>query len=241
VTGLRERKKQRTRDALIRAAHELFVTQGYETSTIDEITAAVDVSQRTFFRYFASKEEVAVALHALIDERFLAAVRERPLGEPPLEVLRNTLDESWESIGEAVKEVVSPQLHMRMWRVIETTPALVAEQLRRSVEMEELLAAEIAEREGLDLGTDPRPRVLVAAYSGVLRAAGRSWGTGDDVSVDSVRELARTYVDQLGPALSQDWKTREGGGTPGGGASTETRSASRRGRCEQRISAKPAR
>jgi len=54
--GLRERKKQRTRDALLRAALELFTTQGYERTTVDEITEAVDVSQRTF-------EGADIALH----------------------------------------------------------------------------------------------------------------------------------------------------------------------------------
>ncbi|MFC4493107.1 TetR/AcrR family transcriptional regulator [Streptomyces ovatisporus] len=207
MTGLRERKKQRTRDSLIRAAHELFVEQGYEATTVDEIVAAVDVSQRTFFRYFTSKEEVAFALQTLVSERYLEAVRNRPPGGSPVQVLRSTLDETWESIGEAIEEVVPLPLHMQMWQIIETTPSLVAVHLRHSMEMEERLAAEIASREGLDLDTDPRPRVLVAAFSGVMRAASRCWGSGGDTTVRAARQKVETYVDQLGPALGHDWGT----------------------------------
>ena len=205
MTGLRERKKQRTRDALIRTAHELFVTKGYDATTVDEIAAAVDVSQRTFFRYFASKEDVALALQRMIDERYVTAVHERAPGEPPLELLRRTLDESWDSIGEALQEIVPIELHMRMWQVVETTPTLLAAVLRHSAEMEEQLAAEIARREGVDVDADPRPRVLVAAYSGVLRAAVRRWGASGDTSMEAVRRVVESYADRLGPALGGDW------------------------------------
>nr|WP_206324025.1 TetR family transcriptional regulator [Streptomyces sp. HNM0574] len=208
---MRERKKQRTRDALIRAAQELFVTRGYDATTVDEIADAVDVSQRTFFRYFASKEEVAFALHSLIDERYLAAVRERPPGEPPAEVLRRTLDETWQSIGEAIQEIVPLRIHMQMWQIIETTPSLVAAHLRNSVEMEEQLAAEIARREGVDLDEDPHPRVLVAAYVGVMRAAGRRWGASGEITVESARRSVESYVDHLTPALGEDWRTSRPG------------------------------
>ena len=220
VTGLRERKKQRTRDSLIRAAHELFIEQGYEATTVDEVVAAVDVSQRTFFRYFSSKEEVAFALQTLVSERYLEAVRRRPPGTSPVEVLRGTLDETWESIGEAIEEILPLRLHMQMWQIIETTPALVAVHLRHAMEMDERLAAEIARREGLDLEADPRPRVLVAAFSGVMRAASRCWSSGEDITVQAARDTVESYVDQLGPALSQDWGTT-GASSAGGGSGAE--------------------
>src|ERR1700759_3652108 len=55
---LRDRKKARTRQAIIDAAAELFATRGYEETTIADIAAAADIGTRTFFSYFASKEEV---------------------------------------------------------------------------------------------------------------------------------------------------------------------------------------
>ncbi len=63
--GLRERKKQRTRATLIDAAVELCERQGYEHTTVDQIAAIADVSPRTFSRYFATKDAIALAL---IDE-----------------------------------------------------------------------------------------------------------------------------------------------------------------------------
>ena len=74
---LRERKKQRTREALLRVAIELFTTRGYEGTTVDDIADAVGVSQRTFFRYFAGKEDAALALDEMTVARFVDAVSGR--------------------------------------------------------------------------------------------------------------------------------------------------------------------
>lgn len=204
---LRERKKQRTRDALVRAAVELFTSQGYDHTTVDAIAEAVDVSQRTFFRYFANKEEAALAVQEMTLERFVESVRERPAHEAPMEALRQAVLEGWDTLNEVVESVVPVELHLRMNRVIESTPVLLAAHLRRSAEIEETIARVLAEREGLDVDTDPRPRLTVAVFSAVIRVTERQWSTGEDFSLDAMRALTVAYLEQVGPALAGKWRT----------------------------------
>ncbi|MHC3472200.1 TetR family transcriptional regulator [Streptomyces sp. 7R007] len=205
---LRERKKQRTRDALLRAAVELFTTRGYERTTVDDIAEAVDVSQRTFFRYFSGKEEAALALQELVVARFAEAVRERPASETPLEALTQAVLEGWDSLNDSIESVVPVELYLRMYRVIESTPVLLAAHLRRNEEIEESLARVLAEREGLDVDADPRPRLAVAVFGGVMRVTERQWSTGEDFSLEAMRALTISYLQQVGPALTENWRTR---------------------------------
>ena len=205
---LRERKKQRTRDALLRAAVELFTTRGYEQTTVDDIAEAVDVSQRTFFRYFAGKEEAALALQQLAVARFVEAVRERPADEAPLAALRQAVLEGWDTLHEIIEAVVPVELYLRMYRVIESTPVLLAAHLRRNEETEDTIARVLAEREGLDVDADPRPRLAVAVFGGVMRVTERQWSTGEDFSVEAMRALTVSYLEQVGPALTESWRTR---------------------------------
>lgn len=205
--GLRELKKQRTRSALLRAALELFTTQGYEETTVDAITEAVDVSQRTFFRYFTSKEEAAFAVQDMVEELFVTAVRERPAHEAPFEALHRAVLAAWEFLGETIEQVIPVELHMRAYQMIESTPSLLAAHLRRSTEMEDEVAALIAEREGLDVDTDPRPRVAVAAFSGVMRVTGRLWGTCGDADLEALHRLTDSYLNHLRPSLAENWRS----------------------------------
>jgi AcrR family transcriptional regulator len=205
---LRERKKQRTRDALLRTALELFTTQGYEHTTVDDIADAVDVSQRTFFRYFAGKEEAALALQDVAVAHFLEAVRERPPHEAPMEALRQSVLESWDTLNDVIEAVVPIGLYLRMYQVVESTPVLLAAHLRRSVEIEEAIARILAEREGVDIDADPRPRLAVAVFGGVMRLTERQWSTGEDFSLDAMRALTVSHLEQVGPALSESWRTR---------------------------------
>lgn len=204
---LRERKKQRTRDSLLRTALELFTSQGYEHTTVDDIAAAVDVSQRTFFRYFAGKEEAALALQDMTVAHFLDAVRARPPHEPPMEALRQAVLEGWDTLNDVIEAVAPVELYLRMYQVVESTPVLLAAYLRRSVEIEEAIALILAEREGVDPDTDPRPRLAVAVFGGVMRLTERQWSTGEDFSLDAMRALTVSYLEQIGPALSESWRT----------------------------------
>lgn len=169
AAGLRERKKQKTRWALIDAALDLFLAQGYDTTTVDEIVAAVDVSQRTYFRYFAGKEDVALSVLTEYDALFVGALADRPADEPPIPALRAALDVSLTAILD------SDEAHAARFRklhgLLDRTPALAAGQLRRFAETEQAAAAIVARRAGTDLLTDPRPQLLVASFMTVVRVA----------------------------------------------------------------------
>src|ERR1700722_16558026 len=91
IPGLRERKKARTSQALEDAALELFATKGFDATTIEEIADAVEVSPRTFFRYFTSKEEVLFAKDARKEGELATFLTARPPGESVLEKLRAAL------------------------------------------------------------------------------------------------------------------------------------------------------
>src|SRR5882672_7027917 len=94
--GLRERKKQRTRETITRAAHELFATRGYHATTLPEIAEAADVSTRTIFAYFPSKEDILFSDFAVMKEALAQALAERPEGQEALETVREFILSSHE-------------------------------------------------------------------------------------------------------------------------------------------------
>jgi AcrR family transcriptional regulator len=169
LAGLRERKKQRTRLALIDAALELFLAQGYEATTIDEIVAAVEVSQRTFFRYFATKEDVVTSFLAEHDQVLEEALAARPPQERPFTALFESLRVVLRTI--AGGDPADSERFRRVRQVIEATPTLISAQMARYKAAESKLAEEIARREGVDPLGDLRPRIVVAFYSSATRIA----------------------------------------------------------------------
>ncbi|AUY51900.1 TetR family transcriptional regulator [Streptomyces sp. CB01881] len=206
--GLRERKKQQTRDALIEAAHRLFLSQGFTRTTVDEIAAAVDVSQRTFFRYFANKDEVALAVLADAEDYFIEQLRRRPAEENPIQALRAAIVESWRELGSPLHTGPgSVTSALELIAMIEESPTLLAAHLCRVTEQERVVAQVIAAREGLDPAEDLRPTVIAAVFGSVLRAAHLSWTADQEESgPDGMIALIGRYFDQLGPALAGDWR-----------------------------------
>ncbi|MFJ5232213.1 TetR/AcrR family transcriptional regulator [Kitasatospora sp. NPDC088391] len=204
--GLRERKKQRTRDSLCGAALRLFLRQGYGRTTVDEIAAEVEVSQRTFFRYFANKEEVALAVLAEAEEEFLARLRARPAGENPLEAMRGAVREVWLSLDEGRG---SASAALELFELIESTPTLLAAHLRHAIQQEVEVARVLAEREGLDPAVDLRPRLLAAVFGTVVRISHLSYAAAPDQGghdKDGMLALIERHLDQLGPALAGSWR-----------------------------------
>ncbi|MGW2252011.1 TetR family transcriptional regulator [Kitasatospora sp. NPDC001660] len=211
VPGLRERKKQQTRDALVQAAHVLFLSQGFAQTTVDEIATAVDVSQRTFFRYFANKDEVALAVMADAEDYFIECLRHRPAAETPLQALRASIVKAWRDLGSAERTGLgSIRSALELMRMIEETPTLLAAHLRRVTEQERVVVQVIAEREGLDPAEDLRPTVLAAVFASVLRAAHLSWKADQEpAGPEGMIAVIERHFDQLGPALAGHWR-----GTP---------------------------
>jgi AcrR family transcriptional regulator len=165
--SLRQRKRARTRAALIAAALELFERQGYEATTIDDIAAAADVSPRTFFRYFATKEEVALGDD--LGPEILGLLAARPADEPMLESARHVVADSLVLVTEDDRAALLARL-----RVVYRTPSLRARRWEYQLEMGRISGAALAERRGLppdDLGS----RVTAAAVFTAIEVAMDHW------------------------------------------------------------------
>ena len=172
--GLRERRRARTRDDIEAAALGLFLEHGYDATTTEEIAEAALVSPRTFFRYFASKEDVLLARGR--DEMVLAArsLAERPADEPLMDSLRELLQ-----VFAAVYGGESDRERQLCWiRLVNTTPHLAAAFLEMLHGMELVLRDFVAARLGL-AARDRRPRLVAAAFSTAFRVAAETWQESD--------------------------------------------------------------
>ena len=119
--GLRERKKQRTRQALIDAAVRLFEERGYDQTTVADIAAAAEVSTRTFFLHFPTKEAVLFADDRGRLDAGLRVIADRQPGEPARQVLLRAVFEMIDQI--AGTDLISGLGSLRA-RLLLTTPAL---------------------------------------------------------------------------------------------------------------------
>ena len=168
VAGRRERKKRETRRALRSAALQLALERGPDQVSVEEIADAVDVSVRTFFNYFSSKEEALVTWDADLRAELAEAVRARPAGEAPLTSLRHAIAGLLDGFEDKADERA-----MRM-RLVREHPSLLPRHLAAHAELERALAEAVADRLGID-GDDAYPTLVVTCAVGAMRVAVNQW------------------------------------------------------------------
>jgi AcrR family transcriptional regulator len=204
----RERKKQQTRDALVQAALHLFETKGYENTAVREITDAVDVSERTFFRYFASKEDLTLSFIGEATRGFIEALAARPPGEDPLTALRGALHAHLRRLDAGEGSFGDVRSYLSVIKIIEETPPLLAAHLRYTHDHNDEIVRLLAGREGVDPATDLRPRILAATFGALVFLSNRDWRANGDASIEAMLASFDAYADQLGPALFGHWGPR---------------------------------
>jgi len=180
-SGLRERRKRLTAAELEAAALRLFGERGFDSVTVDDIAAEADVSRRTFFRYFASKEDVLLADHFVQLARLREAIAARPADEPILTALRNAILSMTGDFEDRKEKVIL------RGRIMRDTPSLQARSLVLQKAWEDAMQEMVAERLKVDPALDLRPGVVSATTLAALRVSFQSWlsagATGDLIAM----------------------------------------------------------
>lgn len=205
-SGLRERKKAQTRHAIEARALELFLVNGYEATTIDAITAACDISPRTFFRYFSSKDDILQGDNDVRLGRLLQLLRDRPADESPLRALR-------EAVVALTDLYEDDREHLLLrFRVFERNPALLARGLESQHAWEQAIVRALDERHGAVAFLYDRLELRLIAASGMaaLRAAVDVWQTANEAS--ALSDLVARAFDQLGGGLDSHQRGSGGNG-----------------------------
>jgi AcrR family transcriptional regulator len=168
TVGLRERNKLRRREQITDAALRLFAEHGFDGATIDEIAAAADVSRRTFFRYFARKEDVILDWKRRSADELREALASRPASESPLDAVHGALATVAAGYG------ARPDLTLGLIRLFESGPALHPDADYPA--WDAVLTEGVAQRLGVDALRDPTPRLIATVGFAVLAATVQSWG-----------------------------------------------------------------
>ena len=198
--SLRERKKLATRRSLRRAALDLVAERGFSHVTVEDIAEAADVSPRTFFNYFPSKEAALFGA----DPEQIPELRERIMqlapGEPALEALRTIMVSDAEAVADELSELSGdPAGWLRRMKAARADPHLRAAHAAQMAMVERTIAEGLAERLGTDVDRDPYPGLLAAMATGVFRSSMNFWaGSGGTMPLGQLIDLAfRALADGL--------------------------------------------
>jgi AcrR family transcriptional regulator len=191
--GRRERKKRETRRLLEAAALRLADERGPDQITVEEIADAADVSVRTFFNYFSSKEEAIVGGDS-DTSTLIEALHARPADEPPLLAVGNVLVEAFASASEewADRRVIRQQLVRRY-------PSLLPRHLASHHIIERELLRALEERLGVERDATPYPALVVTTAVNAMRLAIASWDASGRKA--PVAEAIREAIDAVANGL----------------------------------------
>jgi AcrR family transcriptional regulator len=191
-TGLRARKKARTRDAIADAAISLFLARGFDQVSVADVAAAAEVSKPTLFRYFTAKEDLV--LHRIADHDGEAArvVRDRQPGVPPLTALHQHFQAGLDHRDPVTGLNDHPEV-LAFHRLVFSTPSLAGRLVQYTLDNEEALAAA--------LGGDITARLQAAQVIAVQRVLARAtWRklvqgqTADDVYPEAVADADLAFA-----------------------------------------------
>ena len=164
--GLRLRKRQQTRERITRVAMALFLERGFEATTLDDIAAAADISRRSFFHYFASKEDVVFAWQEESTAALVAAVAARPANESMLTAAENAIA--------AMVRQLNPGEAIAMARLKRDNPALQARDQVKYEKLERALAEALGKRAGHKTER-LQARLVAMIATGAMRIGGELW------------------------------------------------------------------
>ena len=173
---------------------DLFLEQGFDSTTVEQITAAVGVSRSSFFRYFRTKEDVFLGDIVEYGKRVLRALIERPDTEPPWAALRTAIEPLLHPPADNVSRA------LRTSHMFFETPTLRARHYEKTLTWQELLIPEVARR--LDThADDPRPAALISCALACLDAALVTWTSTNGAA--PLLELFDLAMNSVGPQATK--------------------------------------
>jgi AcrR family transcriptional regulator len=175
--SIRERTRRLAQTELTVVAQDLFLENGYESTTVDQIAAAAGMSKRTFFRYFASKDDLVIGKYDLFADRIAEALDARPADEPVWDSLRRVFDLTLDY----VQDDHARARNDAMERIVRSSAQLNARYLEKMQRVQKILVGRVAARlpnEAMD-PADPRPAAIVGAAFACMTAARSYWLESD--------------------------------------------------------------
>ncbi len=165
--GLRERKKQRTRELIAETARRLFAERGFDRVTVAEVARSAEVSEQTVFNYFPTKEDLVYWRLETFEEDLLATIRERAPGESVIHAFGRFVLQQRGLLAE--QDTRARRRLTELTRMITESPALLARERQIFGRYTDSLAAVVAEETGTD-ADDVEPWVVANALMGIHRA-----------------------------------------------------------------------